>query len=109
MVRDNVRPRSSPRKRGPLTTGSGIWVPATRASRGAPRRDDKPLSHSSRQKRAGARGRVGELLHRRAVEVFEPLAGENGADRTFRDALAFAQEIGAVGRAQRVVGIVGGE
>src|SRR5262245_16193305 len=83
--------------------------PRNGVPRGAPRGDDKPLSRSSRQKRADARGRVGELLHWRAIEILEPFAGENGADRAFRDALAFAQEVGPVGRAQRVVGIMGGE
>ena len=53
--------------------------------------------------------RVGEPLHRRAVEVLEPLAGEHGADGPFRDAFARPQEVSAVGSAQRVVRIVGGE
>src|SRR5499427_4326247 len=52
---------------------------------------------------------VGKLLHRGAVEVFEPLAGEHGADGPFRDAFAGPQKVGTVGGAQRVVGIVGGE
>src|SRR5262245_29500321 len=41
---------------------------------------------SSRQKCGMAGCRVGELLHRRAVEVFEPLAGEHGADGHARGA-----------------------
>src|SRR5262245_32993371 len=53
--------------------------------------------------------RVGELLYRRAVEVFEPLAGEHGTDGPFSDAFARPKEVGAVGSAQRVVRIVGGE
>ena len=56
-----------------------------------------------------ARCPVGERLHRRAVEVLEPFAGQHCAHGAFGDALARAQEIGAVGGAQRMVRIVGGE
>ena len=56
-----------------------------------------------------ARCRVGQLLHRRPIEVLELLAGEHRADGTLGDAGALAQQIGPVGGAQRMVGVVGGE
>src|SRR5262249_24402258 len=71
-------------------------------------RDDREAT-SPWQKCCMASCRVGELLPRRAVEALEPLAGEHGADGPFRNAFARPQEVGAVGGAQRVVGIVGGE
>src|SRR5262249_58452219 len=99
---DNVGNCDGSRKRSAVVTPKGPmtadWTTAVRS------RD-----RSSRQKCRVAGCRVGELLHWRAVEVFESLAGEHGADGPFRDAFARPQEVGAVGGAQRVVRIVGGE
>ena len=47
----------------------------------------------ARQKRRVAGFPIGELLDRRAVEVFEPFTGEHGAHGAFGDALARADEV----------------
>ena len=57
----------------------------------------------ARQKRRVARLPIGELLDRRAVEVFEPFTGEHGAHGDFGDALARARAIPAYTGGQRVV------
>src|SRR5262249_57643997 len=99
---DNVGNCDGSRKRSAVVTPKGPmaadWTTAVRS------RD-----RSSRQKCRVAGCRVGELLHRGAVEVFEPLAGEHGADGPFRDAFPRPHDAGTVGGAQRVVRIVGGE
>src|SRR5262249_46418813 len=52
---------------------------------------------------------IGKLPHAHAEQTLEPLAREHGADVPVRDPFALPQEVGAVGSAQRVVRIVGGE
>ena len=53
--------------------------------------------------------RIRNRLHRRAVQRFQPFACQDLLHRSLGEALAAAQEIGAVGGAQRVIGIMGGE
>src|SRR6266516_7486684 len=64
-------------------------------------------SASPRNKRRPTR--IGNHLHRRAVERFQPLLRQNLFDRALGEALAVAQQISAIGGAQRMIGIVGGE
>src|SRR6516225_1410818 len=62
----------------------------------------------SPRKKGDARA-IGYPLHRRTVERLEPLLGEDPRDRALREPFPGAQQTGAVGRAQRVVGIMRGE
>src|SRR5215470_1708621 len=64
---------------------------------------------SSRQEGRAAADRVEEPFDWSAVERLELLAVEYVTYRTFRNALAVAQQIGAVGGAQGVIRIVRGE
>src|SRR5262249_39692725 len=84
--RSAIVPAKGPYNRGLWNMDHACW------------RDDCEAT-SPWQKCRVAGCRVGELLHRGAVEVFEPIAGEHGADGPFRDAFARPQEVGAVGGA----------
>src|SRR6202171_4358618 len=53
-------------------------------------------------------GLIGNHVHRRAVERFQPLSRQNLFDRSLGKALAVTQQISAVGGAQRMIGIMGG-
>src|SRR5262245_47779668 len=63
----------------------------------------------TRQERSAAARRIGQLLDRCPIELLELRPGEHAADRALGDPFAGAQEISAVGGAQRMVGVVGGE
>src|SRR4051794_16938501 len=66
-------------------------------------------SCSARQKGACAIRRVGQRVDRCAIKLLELSLGQHLGDFSFRDALAGAEKIGAIGSAKRVVGIVRGE